>query len=57
MERIEDGRLAFVTALVAGDDFASPDDHHLVHIALHQHLPVSVLGGHGVVVGTISHQR
>jgi hypothetical protein len=54
---IEDGRLALIAAFMAGDHFASADDHHLVHIALHHHLAVSIFGGHGVIVRTIAHQR
>src|SRR3954466_6820763 len=45
------GGLTVITALVPGNDFAAADDLHAMHIALHQHLAVSELRGHGVVVG------
>src|SRR5947209_20314858 len=40
-----------------GDHFAAMSDHHFMHIPLHQHLTMPVLGGNGVVVGAIAHQR
>jgi hypothetical protein len=42
---------------VAGNHLVAAHDHHLMHLALDQHLAVPVLGGHGVVVRAISHQR
>ncbi len=44
MQWIEDNGFAFIAALVPGDDFAAAGDYHLVHVALHPHLAMSVLG-------------
>jgi hypothetical protein len=55
--RIEDDRLAFLAALMLGDDFADAGDHHFVHVALHPYLAVSVRGWRRVVVRAIADQR
>ena len=43
VQRIEDHRLAFIAAFVPGDHFAATRDHHLMHVALHPYLAMSVL--------------
>src|SRR6266851_9862807 len=57
VQRIEDDRLAFITALVPGDDFAGAGNHHFMHLALHPYLAVPILRWHRVVVRAIANQR
>jgi hypothetical protein len=38
VQRIEDHRLTFITALMPGDNFPGAGDHHFVHVALHPYL-------------------
>ena len=39
-----------------GDDLSSAADHHPVHVALHQHVPVSVGHRRRVIIGAVPHQ-
>lgn len=56
VQRIEDDGFSLIAARVAGDDLARARDRHLMDIASHQHLQMSVTGWHGVVVAAIAHQ-
>src|SRR3974377_2633802 len=42
---------------MTGNPLAAAPDHHLVHVALHQHVAMPILGRHRVVVGAIAYQR
>ena len=41
---------------MSGDDLGPATDHHLVHVALHQHVPVSVGHRHRVIIGAVPDQ-
>ena len=40
-----------------GDDLGAAADHHLVHVAPDQHVPVSIGHRRRVVIGAVAYQR
>ncbi|HEX9110426.1 MAG TPA: hypothetical protein VF845_03030 [Terriglobales bacterium] len=53
MHRITPG----LVLVEARNHLTAADDHHLVHVTLHQHVAMPILSGHRVIVRAIAHQR
>ena len=56
VDGVEDEIVLLIRAGMPGDDLSSAADHHPVHVALHQHVPVSVGHRHRVIIGAVPHQ-
>ncbi len=56
MQGIEDQIFALIRSYVPGNRLRAAADHHLMDIALDQHLQVAVGDRHRVIVASITHQ-
>ena len=56
MDGIEDEVVLLVRARVPGNDLGAAADHHLIYVALHQHVPVTVGHRRRIVVGLVPDQ-
>ena len=56
VDGVEDEIVLLIRAGMPGDDLSSAADHHPVHVALHQHVPVAYGHRHRVIIGAVPHQ-
>ena len=57
VKRVEVEVLSFRETAMASDDLGAAGDHHLVDIAAHQNVTMSVGARDGIIIAAITHQR